>query len=277
MGNLKSRWSLLKKRQAKLGNVNRWSDCRLAQVGGIQVHVDGRKSALGPVWETVSAFLEPDFSIQVTESIALNRNQTRWFIPINLAPSLGVRIQNLGRAIAPAAAGEQYWRKAGSGSSKSSLQQNRASVEAWEKSVASWSLLLTPQHTASLDHHAIATQAMQAVWRNSRCTDSRSETLPLMCCFRGHLSPWQKKGGRSALFLALFPSCGWVCERDETLFEPLTYKSNSSGKWPPHGPRLGEWYKYKEKDIVSVNAASGKEQSNSWSRHLQWPSDWRAL
>lgn len=41
------------------------------------MHVDGRKSALGPVWETVSASLEPDFITQVAESIALNRNQTR--------------------------------------------------------------------------------------------------------------------------------------------------------------------------------------------------------
>lgn len=52
-------------------------------------------------------------------------------------------------------------------------------------------------------------------------------------------------------------------KRDETAFEPSTYKSNSSGKWPPSGPRLGERYSYKEKDIVSVNAAKGKNRATA--------------
>lgn len=83
------------------------------------------------------------------------------------------------------------------------------------------------------------------VWGNSKHTDCRSEMWVASCSFRGHLSPWQKKGGRTALFLALFLSCSSVYERDKTSFELSTYKSNSSGKWPCHGPRLGEWWNYK--------------------------------
>lgn len=70
------------------------------------MHADGRNPALGPVWETTSACSEPDFIIQATESIALNRNQTHSFLPRNLASSLGVH-QSLGRSLAPALTGEQ--------------------------------------------------------------------------------------------------------------------------------------------------------------------------
>jgi len=62
MGNLKSRWSSLKKQQVKSGNVNTWSGCRLVHMLRIQVHMDGMKPALSPlgncycVWSFVLSY-----------------------------------------------------------------------------------------------------------------------------------------------------------------------------------------------------------------------------
>lgn len=79
MGNLKSRWSLLKKWQAKLGNVNRISDCRLSASGRNSGAHTWQKVHM-PFGKISLASLYSDFIIWKTESIALNRNQTWWII-----------------------------------------------------------------------------------------------------------------------------------------------------------------------------------------------------
>lgn len=238
MGNLKSRWSLLKKWQAKPGNVNRISDCRLSASGRNsgahawqKVHIAFRKMSL--------AGLYSDFIIQKTESSALNRNQTCWII-----------IQKFCLIHGCSFASKWLCAKWESKNAESWLWVQLTNLQWTRTSVRGCSYPVVPPCPSKLFANCKSwspynTQVMQFEETASTPTADLKCGLHLVCSFREHLSPWQKKGGRSVLFLALFLSCSSVYESDKTSFEPSTYKSNSSGKSPCHGPRLGEWWNYK--------------------------------
>lgn len=189
-------------------SIDYWvADCIL-QVAEIHTH----GSCLGNC-----LCLGADFIIQATESIASNRNQTCCFLHSNLALPVGEQWELRKR---PCTSSHLKARLAESWLlvQQASSQQNSLCWRMRE----SYSLSVFPP--CSLMYYMswppYATQVMQALWGNSRCSDSRSEML-------------------TAIFLALFPRWWCVYERDKTAFEPSTYKSNSSGKWPPQGPRLG--------------------------------------
>jgi len=151
----------------------------LLRVAGIQVHVDGRESAFGPVWEAVSACLEPDFVIQATGSTALDGNQTHPFLPRNLASSL-VYIQNLGRGLASAPAGEQGCQKAGFASSGPVCNKTGPALEGERMPFPPGCSLLAPRYSASLNHFTLP-KATPAARGSGRRSDSRSEMRAASC------------------------------------------------------------------------------------------------